>query len=357
MLWLVCHGGPNCACWHSLPCEFGVLHEARLCISGFISGKTDLMVKPFLHQKFLFNLRHELGFVVFETVRRGVDPGTICLLTVTKMCSFPQSECCRDTRRRVAQASTICARWDSAEPLAHSLECCCGRGSVLSKFLFDHWHETGSVFFGMRVALGTVLHPLSRSKCKNHQDHLSSWRHDRLQKHRLSVLWTPFQRHRHSAASAPTAPSRFPLQKYGWRRLRLPRFGTTPIQIEQSCCNAFWFSLTMSVEPVFTNISVCAVPCFHRALLFEYCFSSAVPHVSACLSSRGPCLLVSCFGLAYRKCGEWTISRIADSITRSFLGRRAGRRLHITRLLFRTWVSRALEVMHHKESILCCFVL
>ena len=67
----------------------------------------------------------------FQTVGRGVDPGTICLLTVTSMCSCPQSTCCRDTCRRVAQASTICARWYCAEPLAHSLECCCSRGSVL----------------------------------------------------------------------------------------------------------------------------------------------------------------------------------------------------------------------------------
>ena len=84
---------------------------ARLCISGFTSDKADLMVKPFMRQKFLFNLRHEIGFVVFETVGRGVDPGTICLLPVTRMCSFPPSGCCRDSRRRVAQASTICARW------------------------------------------------------------------------------------------------------------------------------------------------------------------------------------------------------------------------------------------------------
>ena len=76
-----------------------------------------------------------------------MEPGTICLLTVTRVCSFPQSECCRDTCLRVAQASTICARWDSAQPLAHSVECCCSRGSVLWKFLFNHWHETGSVFF------------------------------------------------------------------------------------------------------------------------------------------------------------------------------------------------------------------
>ena len=34
--------------------------------------KADLMVKPFVHQKFLFNPRHEIGFVVFETVGRGV---------------------------------------------------------------------------------------------------------------------------------------------------------------------------------------------------------------------------------------------------------------------------------------------
>ena len=30
------------------------------------------MVKSFVHQKFLFNPRHEIGFVVFETVGRGV---------------------------------------------------------------------------------------------------------------------------------------------------------------------------------------------------------------------------------------------------------------------------------------------
>ena len=33
----------------SLPCEFGVFHEARFCISGFTSVKADLMVKPFMH--------------------------------------------------------------------------------------------------------------------------------------------------------------------------------------------------------------------------------------------------------------------------------------------------------------------
>ena len=61
-------------------------------------------------------------------------PGTICLMTVTSMCSCPQSECCRDTQRNLSPTLwSVVAVEDpsvSVEPLAHSLECCCSRGSV-----------------------------------------------------------------------------------------------------------------------------------------------------------------------------------------------------------------------------------
>ena len=73
-------------------------------------------------------------------------------------------------------------------------------------------------WMGIRATLGTAL-LLSRSRRRNHQDHLGSWRHARLQEHRLSA-----------PCSAPTAPQK--------RYLRHPRFGTIPIQIERSCCKA-----------------------------------------------------------------------------------------------------------------------